>query len=51
MGHVFTCAACGWTVVTPHGGDDLVEAVTWHGKKIHGMGMPREEILKGAKAV
>jgi hypothetical protein len=52
MGYVFTCPACGWTVVTPKGESDLVEGAMWHGGRSHpGMPMTREEILKMSKSV
>ena len=47
----FTCPACGWTVATPHGDADLVEAVSWHSGKTHPeMKMSREQILGMAKS-
>ncbi len=46
----FACPACGWTVSTPHGDNDLVEAVQWHGNKTHpDMPMTREQIIGMAK--
>jgi predicted small metal-binding protein len=46
----FTCPACGWTVKSPWGDDDVLEYAQMHGKKRHAdMPMTKEQINMAIK--
>jgi len=48
---VTTCPACGWTVKSPFGEDDVVEHVRLHAERHHPemKGAKREDIVKMIK--
>lgn len=48
---MMTCPACGWSIKTPFGENDIVEHAMLHSKNHHPdmMSMKREDIMKMIK--
>jgi hypothetical protein len=48
---MFTCPACGWTVKTPFGENDIAEHSMLHAKNHHPemMNMKKEDLMKMVK--